>query len=74
MSALGLLARPALPRPRPRFVLVNYRIPRLEAECTLCGTKIERSYVRELHTGRLYCDPQCLAGHQRIVMRVRMAS
>lgn len=74
MSAVSPLARPALPRPRPRFVLTNYRMPRVEAECTLCGTKIERSYVRELHTGHLYCDQQCLAGHQRIVMGVGMAS
>jgi hypothetical protein len=57
-----------------RFVLVNHGIPRMKTECALCGTKIEQSYLRELHTGLLYCDPQCLAGHQRITTKVRMVS
>lgn len=74
MSAIGLSRGPVQPRSWPRFVLVNHRMPRLETQCALCGTKIERSYVRELCTGLLFCDQQCLAGHQRIVMRVRMAS
>ncbi|HTV37348.1 MAG TPA: hypothetical protein VMF12_13030 [Xanthobacteraceae bacterium] len=74
MSAIDLSRSAAQPRPWPRFILVNHRLPRVQTQCALCGTKIERSYLRELGTGFIFCDPQCLAGHQRIIMRVRMAS
>jgi hypothetical protein len=49
--------------PRPRFVLVNERVPRTDANCALCCTKIERTYVRELQTRLVYCDARCFAGH-----------
>jgi hypothetical protein len=48
---------------RTRFVLVNDRVPRGDADCALCSSKIEKSYVRELQTRLLYCDRQCFAGH-----------
>ena len=48
---------------RTRFVLVNDRVPRGDADCALCGTKIEKGYVRESQTRLFYCDTQCFAGH-----------
>jgi hypothetical protein len=42
-----------------RFVIVNDRVPRVNAECALCGSKIEKCYVRESQTRLLYCDTQC---------------
>jgi hypothetical protein len=74
MSVIDMFRSPAQFPPGLRFVLVNNRMPRAKTECALCGTKIEQSYLRELHSGLLYCDPQCLAGHQRITMSARMAS
>jgi hypothetical protein len=46
-----------------RFVIVNDRVPRANAECALCGSKIEKCYVRESQTRLLYCDTQCFGGH-----------
>jgi hypothetical protein len=48
---------------RTRFVLVNDRVPRGDADCALCGSKIEKGYVRESQTRLFYCDTQCFAGH-----------
>jgi len=48
---------------RTRFVLVNDRVPRGDADCALCSSKIEKNYVRELQTRLLYCDTHCFAGH-----------
>ncbi len=62
------------PQSRLRFVLVNDRMPRAKRECASCGTKLEQSYLRELHTSSFYCDPQCLAGRRRLTKPVRMAS
>jgi hypothetical protein len=74
MSVIDIFRSPPEPPARLRFVLVNNRMPRVKTECALCGTKIEQSYLRELHTGLFYCDPQCLAGHQRITTAMRMVS
>lgn len=74
MNALDMFRSPAQRPTGFRFVLVNNGTPQVKTECALCGTKIERSYLRELHTGLLYCDPQCLAERQRITTAVRMAS
>jgi hypothetical protein len=74
MSAIGISRSPARPQTGPKFVLVNNRMPRVKTECALCGTNIEQTYLRELHTGLFYCDPQCLAGYQRITTAARMAS
>jgi hypothetical protein len=74
MSTIDLFGSRARHPTGLRFVLVNNRMPRVKAECSLCGTKIEQSYLRELHTGSLYCDPRCLAGHQKITTAARMAS
>ena len=45
-----------------RFVLVNERMPRNEAQCALCGGIIEKGYVRDFRTRLIYCDTQCFAG------------
>jgi hypothetical protein len=60
-------ARTASP-PRPRFVLVNERVPRTGAECALCCAKIERTYVRELQTRLVYCDATCFSGRGKTAM------
>ena len=44
------------------FVLVNNRVPRDEQHCAVCGSAIERGYVRDLRTRLIYCDAQCFAG------------
>jgi hypothetical protein len=44
------------------FVLVNNRVPRGEQHCAVCGSAIERGYVRDLRTRLIYCDAQCFAG------------
>ena len=49
-----------------RFVLVNERSPRGEAFCAVCGTSIDRGYVRDPQTRLLYCDADCFADHERI--------
>ena len=64
---------------RPRFVLVNDRVPRSDASCSLCGNKIEQGYLRQLQTGLVYCNPQCLFGQERMTLfaiedRTRKAS
>jgi ribosomal protein L24E len=48
---------------RIRFVLVNDRVPRRDENCALCGSKVEKGYVRESQTHLFYCDTQCFAGH-----------
>jgi hypothetical protein len=74
MSAISTFRSSAQRPTGLRFVLVNNSMPRMKTECVLCGTKIEQPYLRELLTGLLYCDPQCLAGHQRITTKVRVVS
>jgi len=54
-----------------RFVVVNNRVPRADALCALCGTKIEQAYVHELQTHFLYCDAQCLAAYQKMMVPAR---
>ena len=53
---------------RPRFVLVNGRVPRLDANCALCRAKIEAGYVREPHTRLVYCDAQCFTRRGKSTM------
>jgi hypothetical protein len=48
---------------RTRFVLVNDRVPRGDADCALCGSKIEKGYVRDSQTHLFYRDTQCFVGH-----------
>lgn len=62
-----------------RFVLVNGRVPRTDATCAACCSKIERGYVRDPQTRLVYCDPHCFTGHEKmatavIVSRSRSAS
>ena len=54
-----------------RFVIVNSRVPRADALCALCGTKIEQAYIHELQTRFLYCNAECLAGYQKKMVPVR---
>ena len=66
-------AHPSSPTParhtlRPRFVLVNDRVPRMGANCVRCSAKIEQGYVREPHTGLIYCDAQCFTGRGKLAM------
>jgi hypothetical protein len=61
--------RDAVPR-LTRFVLVNERIPRANAFCAVCCTKIEHGYVRDPHTRLLYCDAGCFAEHEEISLPV----
>jgi ribosomal protein L24E len=63
-----MLTNPTLPSTSgflgpTRFVVVNDRVPRANAECALCGSKIEKGYVRESQTRLLYCDTRCFGGH-----------
>jgi hypothetical protein len=55
---------------QPRFVLVNDRVPRTDANCALCCSKIEGGYVREPHTRLVYCDVQCFGGHGKMATSV----
>jgi hypothetical protein len=52
-----------------RYVVVNHRTPRADPHCVLCGRGLQSSYVRDLGTNLLYCDPCCLAGHATIKRR-----
>jgi hypothetical protein len=46
-----------------KFILVNGRTPCRQSSCTLCGTQIGGSYLREIATRLPYCDPDCYADH-----------
>jgi hypothetical protein len=51
-----------------RFVLVNERIPRSQADCATCRARIERGYVRDPQTRDVYCNPACFGEHERMSM------
>jgi hypothetical protein len=53
-----------------RFVLVRDRIPRSDAYCALCCSKIGATYTREIATRLFYCNPQCYAGHVKVAVQV----
>ncbi len=55
-----------------RFVLVNERSPRVDANCAACRTGIDRGYVRDPQTRLLYCDAGCFAEHERAGDRARV--
>jgi hypothetical protein len=71
MSFVGPFVRPAQFPAHIRFVVINTRVPRADALCALCGTKIERAYVHELQTRFFYCDAECLAGYQKTMVSAR---
>jgi len=71
MSVVESFTRPAQFPAHIRFVVVNTRVPRANALCALCGTKIERAYVHELQTRFVYCDAKCLAGYQKMMVSAR---
>jgi hypothetical protein len=56
--------------PGTRFVLVNDRVPRTDANCALCCAKIEKGYVRDPQTRLVYCNPYCFTGHEKVAMAV----
>jgi hypothetical protein len=79
MNANPTFAAPTSFPARPRFILVNNRVPRTYANCALCCAKIESGYVREPQTRLVYCNLSCFAGHGKmaitaIVNRARRAS
>lgn len=79
MSTTPDFASTAVSPCRTRFVLVNDRVPRSDANCALCRKKIEQGYVRELQTGLVYCNPQCFSGRRKMAFfaiedRARKAS
>jgi DNA-binding CsgD family transcriptional regulator len=45
------------------FVIVNDRSPREAKHCALCGSTLEKGYVRDQQTRLLFCDTSCFAGH-----------
>jgi hypothetical protein len=45
MSVIEPFAGPAQFPAHIRFVVVNNRVPRADALCALCGTKIRQTYV-----------------------------
>ena len=51
-----------------KFLLVNDRQPRNDAYCVLCCEPITESYVREVQTRLLYCDPRCFGGHVKMAV------
>jgi hypothetical protein len=55
---------------RTKFVLVNDRLPRADGHCALCGSIIEKSYVRDSRTRLVYCDMECFPGGANIAMPV----
>ncbi len=56
----------AAPPGRTRFVIVNDRVPRSNANCALCCNKLEQGYVRGSQTGLVYCNPHCLSAHEQM--------
>jgi hypothetical protein len=70
MSATPTSAGPVKPSLQSKFVLVNERVPRMDANCALCCSRIERGYVRDPQTRLLYCDPHCFTGPEKTAMPV----
>ncbi len=46
-----------------RFILVNGRTPRPQSFCAMCNQPIGASYLREVGTHLIYCDPDCFTEH-----------
>jgi hypothetical protein len=79
MNASPPLAGPTRYSLQARFILVNERVPRTDANCALCCAKLERGYVRNPQTRLVYCNPHCFTGHEKMAMaaivdRARRAS
>jgi len=49
-----------------RFILVNDRTPRSDADCALCCAKITGGYVREINTKFCYCSRDCFLRHSKL--------
>jgi hypothetical protein len=54
-----------------QFVVVNNRIPCSDQRCALCGSLIEKGYVRDLETRLPYCDTQCFEVRAHEAVRIR---
>ena len=70
MNASPPLAGPTRYSLQARFILVNERVPRTDANCALCCAKLERGYVRNPQTRLVYCNPHCFTGHEKLAMAV----
>jgi hypothetical protein len=71
MSIIGAFASPEQFPTHIRFVVVNNRVPRTDAQCAQCSRKIEQAYVHELQTRFLYCGAQCLSAYQKTMVLAR---
>jgi hypothetical protein len=56
-----------------RFILVNDRVPRTDANCALCCAKLGRGYVRDPQTRLVYCNPHCFTGQEKMAMAVMVS-
>jgi hypothetical protein len=45
-------------------------VPRVQANCALCGGFIKKGYVRDSQTRLIYCDTQCFAGGGHIAVSI----
>ena len=52
-----------------RFILVNDRTPRSDADCALCCAKITGGYVREINTKFCYCSRDCFLSDSKTCPR-----
>ena len=48
---------------RTRFVLVNDRVPRTDGHCALCGSILEKGYVRDSQTRLIFVTPAGSMNH-----------
>jgi hypothetical protein len=53
-----------------RFGLINGKTPRSQSFCAMCNQPIGRSYLREVGTHLIYCDPDCYTDHCESVVQV----
>jgi hypothetical protein len=48
-----------MPVHKMRFVVVNNMAPRNPSVCAACSRPLERGYLHDLFTSRLYCGVEC---------------
>lgn len=46
-----------------RYILVNYRVPKVNNYCALCLARLDDGYLRELSTRIKYCSIGCYTEH-----------
>jgi hypothetical protein len=47
---------------RPRFILVNDRLPGRMSAAPCAAGSLEKGYIRDSQTRLIYCDTRCFAG------------